>query len=185
MAFTRKFLLALKVPEEAIDEIISAHTDVTDGLIADRDKYKKDADLLPDVQKQLDDMKRAGTDGFKDKYESEHAAFEKFKGDVEAEKANSEKSALYTGLLKKLGVDEKRIPAILKVTDLAKVVVKDGNIDKSDELEKSIKSEWSGFIVDNKASGASVENPPAGGGEGEADLGAMSMKDYIAARKKA
>ena len=44
MALTRKFLEALGIEQAKIDEIISAHTEVTDALKADRDSYKEKAE---------------------------------------------------------------------------------------------------------------------------------------------
>ena len=53
MALTRKFLTALGVDADKIDEIITAHTDTVEALKEERDKYKADAELLPNVQEEL------------------------------------------------------------------------------------------------------------------------------------
>ena len=50
MALTRKFLKALGIEDEKVDEIISAHTETVDALKAERDGYKADAEKLPGVQ---------------------------------------------------------------------------------------------------------------------------------------
>lgn len=183
MALTRKMLKAMGIEEDKIDEIIDAHTDVVDDLKKERDQYKTDAEKLPAVQKELEDLKAAGDDGFKVKYESEHEAFEQYKNQVEAEKATAEKSSLYRQFLLDTGVAEKHVDAVLRVTDMDKITVKDGKLENKDELTKSVKSEWSSFITSTRTDGADVDNPPDGEG-GEQDLGSMSMEDYIAARKK-
>ena len=79
MALSRKFLSALGIEADKIDEIISAHTETVDALKEERDKYKADADKLPGVQKELDDLKKTANDadGYKKKYDDEHEAFEK------------------------------------------------------------------------------------------------------------
>ena len=46
MAFTRKFLSALGIEADKVDQIIDAHTEVTDALKSERDKYKADAEKL-------------------------------------------------------------------------------------------------------------------------------------------
>ena len=65
MALTRKLLKGMGLTDEQVDTIIEAHTDTVDGLKADVSKYKSDAEKLPDVQKQLDDLKAAGDGGYK------------------------------------------------------------------------------------------------------------------------
>lgn len=175
MALTRKMLKAMGIEEDKIDEIIGAHTEVVDGLKKERNQYKADAEMLPTVQKELGDLKA--------KYEGEHKAFEDYKNQVEAERAAAEKSGLYRQFLLDIGVAEKHVDAVLRVTDMDKITVKDGKLENKDELTKSVKSEWGSFITSTRTDGADVDNPPDGEG-GEQDLGSMSMEDYIAARKK-
>lgn len=69
MALTRKLLKGMGLTDEQVDTIIEAHTDTVDGLKADVSKYKADAEKLPGIQKQLDDLKAAGDGGYKEKYE--------------------------------------------------------------------------------------------------------------------
>ena len=87
MALTRKLLKGMGLTDEQVDTIIEAHTDTVDGLKADVSKYKADAEKLPGVQKQLDDLKAAGDGGYKEKYEKEHSAFEAFKTDITAKES--------------------------------------------------------------------------------------------------
>ena len=44
MAFTRKFLSAMGIEADKVDEIINAHIEVVDGLKEERDNFKKNAD---------------------------------------------------------------------------------------------------------------------------------------------
>ena len=91
MALTRKLLKGMGLTDEQVDTIIEAHTDTVDGLKADVSKYKADAEKLPGVQKQLDDLKAAGDGGYKEKYEKEHSAFEAFKTDITAKESKAAK----------------------------------------------------------------------------------------------
>jgi hypothetical protein len=77
--------------DEQVDTIIEAHTDTVDGLKADVSRYKADAEKLPSVQKQLDDLKAAGDGGYKEKYEKEHSDFEAFKTDITAKESKAAK----------------------------------------------------------------------------------------------
>ena len=56
MALTRKLLKGMGLTDEQVDTIIEAHTDTVDGLKADIGKYKADAEKLPGIQKELDDL---------------------------------------------------------------------------------------------------------------------------------
>lgn len=91
MALTRKLLKGMGLTDEQVDTIIEAHTDTVDGLKADVTRYKADAEKLPGVQKQLDDLKAAGAGGYKEKYEKEHSAFEAFKTDITAKESKAAK----------------------------------------------------------------------------------------------
>ena len=67
MALTRKLLKGMGLTDEQVDTIIEAHTDTVDGLKEQVKAYKADADKLPTVQKELDDLKAAGDDGWEEK----------------------------------------------------------------------------------------------------------------------
>ena len=67
MSITRKFLKGMGLTDEQVDTIIEAHTETVDGLKADVDKYREDAIKLPDVQKELNDLKAAGDGGLQQK----------------------------------------------------------------------------------------------------------------------
>ena len=101
MAITRKLLKGMGLTEEQQDTIIEAHTDTVNGLKADVDRYKADAEKLPGVQKELNDLKGKGDDGYKEKYESEHKAFEDYKTSVAAEKTTAAKEKALETALKK------------------------------------------------------------------------------------
>lgn len=176
MSLTRKMLKAMGIEDEKIDQIIEAHTDVTDSLKADRDKYKADAERsysltreIEEMQKELADAKKAvddaKSDPYKEKYESEKQAFADYKKGVESEKEKAKKVAAYKELLKKAGVSEKRIDAVVKVTAVDDIKLDaDGNIKDADDREKSIKEEWADFIVTKSEEGAGTETPPSGVG---------------------
>lgn len=184
MSLTRKMLKAMGIEEEKIDQIIEAHTDTVDALKEQRDNFQKDAEKLPAVQKELDELKEAGDGGYKKKYEDEHKAFETYKNQIAEEKDNETKKSLYRKLLEDLKMDSKRIESVLKVTDLKSLTVKDGKLEGHDDLVEAAKTEWADFIPAVKTDGVNVEEPPEGGGGDDKDLGSLSMKDYIAARKK-
>ena len=161
MALTRKSLKAMGLTDEQVDSIIEMHTDTVDGLKNDISKYKADAEKLPGVQKELDDLKAKGDDGYKEKYEKEHKAFEDFKTEQSNKEARAAKEKAYRDLLIAAGISEKRVDSVLKVSDIDNVELEDGKIKGADELTKTIKTEWADFIISTETRGANTHNPPA------------------------
>ena len=184
MALTRKLLKGMGLTDEQVDTIIEAHTETVDGLKSDIAKYEGDAKKLPGVQKELNDLKAAGDGGYKEKYEKEKKAFEDFKNEQTAKETKKAKENAYRELLKAAGVSEKRIPAILKVTDLDSVELEGEKIKGADKLTETVKADWADFIESSNTSGADTNNPPANNTGDSKDLGSLSMEEYIKERNK-
>lgn len=185
MAFSRKFLKAMGIEEEKIEEIITAHTDVTDALKADRDKYKADAEKLPSVQKLYDELKKEveekGDDSYKEKYEKEHKDFEDYKASVDAEKLNAKKVAAYKALLKKAGIKDKIIDLIVKGTSMDDIELDDKDeIKESDTKLENVKKEYADYIVTTRDEGENPETPPAGNGENGGGAKTLSRAAQLA-----
>jgi hypothetical protein len=184
MALTRRMLKAMGIEDEKIDQIIDAHTETVDALKEERDDYKKDADKLPGVQKELDDLKKDGGDWQK-KYEKEHTDFEAYKNEQTAKATKATKDAAFRALLKEAGIPDKRLDVIMKVTNLDEIELDEsGKIKDASKHTDTVKTEYADFIVTTTERGADVATPPAGAPKGDQDLGSLSMKDYIAARQK-
>ena len=154
------------IEEKQVESIIEAHSETVNGLKADRDKYKEQAAKVPDLQKQLEEAKAASGngDGWEEKYNAEHQAYEDFKAQVAAEKADAEKAQAYRGMLMVAGIDPKRIDSIMRVTDLSGVEMSDGQLKDSDKLQEAAKKEWSDFVLKTTTTGSDPETPPKGDG---------------------
>ena len=186
MALTRKFLEALGIEQAKIDEIISAHTEVTDSLKADRDSYKEKAEKYDQTKTELDKAKseldKVSKDEYKTKYESLEAEFNKYKTDIAEKEVKGRKEEAYKKMLKEIGVNEKSIDAILKVKDLSSLKLDDkGEIVDVDTLKESEKKDWEGFIIKSEMEGQDPSTPPDNDKE-KIDVSNMSMEDYIKAR---
>ena len=176
MAFTRKMLKALGIEEDKIEQIMEAHIEVTDALKADRDAFKKDAEMLPTVQKELDDLKKDGGD-WKIKYEKEHADFESYKNDIASKQTKAEKTAAYRKLLTEIGVSEKRIDAVMRLSDReidALELEEDGAVKGAENVKDAAKKEWGDYIETVYDRGYTTSNPPANRG-----ITAMSKEDIL------
>ncbi len=170
MALTRKFLAALGIEADKVDEIITAHTETVDALKSERDTYKADAGKLQEVQKELDETKAAleasGKNAWKVKYDALKEDFDQYKADQVAKESKASKEAAYKALLENAGISPKRIAAVLKVTDLDGIELDDsGNIKDSDKVTETIKEEWADFIQTTSTKGANTATPPANNGK--------------------
>ena len=173
MAFTRKFLSAMGIEADKVDEIINAHIEVVDGLKEERDNFKKDADKLADVEKKLakaEEKIAKNGDGetvSKEDYDKLKKEYDDYKADITAKTTRTEKENAFRDLLKSVGVSEKRLNAIIKVSDIDGLELdKDGKIKNADKHTETIKSEWAEFIETTTTRGANTANPPANSGKG-------------------
>jgi hypothetical protein len=173
MAFTRRFLSALGIEAEKIDEIINAHIEVVDGLKEERDNFKKDAEKLADVEKELNKAKEKiakngdGETVSKEDYDKLKKEYDDYKADITAKNTRTEKENAIRELLKGAGVSEKRLDAVLKVTNLDDFELdKDGKIKDAEKHTENVKSEWADFIETTTTKGADTANPPANNGKG-------------------
>ena len=188
MALTRKFLEALGIEQAKIDEIISAHTEVTNALKADRDSYKEKAEKYDETKTELDkaksELEKVNKDEYKTKYESLEAEFNRYKTDIAEKEVKVKKEEAYKKMLKEIGVNEKSISAILKVKDLSSLKLDDkGNIVDVDTLKESEKKDWEGFIIKSEEERQEPNTPPDHEQE-NVDTTTMSMDDYIKARSE-
>lgn len=163
MALTRAFLKSIGLNDEQITAVVESHAETVDALKADRDKYKAEADKVPQLQ---DDLKTAKeNDGFKARYEKEHADFEKYKEDAAAKETAAAKSKAYRNVLAEAGIAEKYLDKVMRVTDLSDVKLdKDGKIEGADEIAKNAKTEWAEFVKKTSSQGSNTATPPASGG---------------------
>lgn len=173
MALTRKMLKAMGIEDEKIEQIIEEHTESTDALKQQRDEYKAKAEAKATTSTEPKPKDPEPSDEYKAKYDAEKKAFEDYKANIAAEKAEADKRAKYRELIVKAGVDSKRVDSVLKVSDLSEIKVKDGAIEGADDLVKSIKEDWADFIPTTQKVGANAPNPPKNDG------GAKKLEDII------
>lgn len=167
--------------QEALTEILDGNIASIDAVKEERDKYKKDAEKLESVQKELNDLKESidkdDENPFKLKYEKKVEDFKElkkeydaFKADIEAKNVRQKKSEAFKQLLKDSNVSDKRINAIVKVSaDTINAIEFDeeGKVKDSEKITDNIKTEWADFIVTEGKKGADTSTPPANTGDGD------------------
>lgn len=171
MKLTRKFLATLGIEEEKADEIINVHAETVNSLKDELEAAQSEASKLPTVLKELDELKAAAADAekgenpFEVKYNALKEEFASFKKETEAAAARAKKEQLFKALLRDVGVAEKRIDAVVKVSDLDGIKLdKEGKIEDAAAVKKQVAKEWEDFVVTEKTVGAETAKPPASTG---------------------
>ena len=166
MALTRKYLKSIGLTEDQIEGIVEEHVATVSDLKETANKYKADADKLPTVQKELDDLKAAGDGGYKEKYEAEVKAYKEYKQQVESEKETARTDADVLAICKEAGITrESSLRLIVKDFDRSKIERdKDGNISNRAKLLEAVKTDYADFVGTPGKEGTPPTTPPTGGG---------------------
>lgn len=168
--------------DEIENQLVALHLGVVDPLKDDVTRYKADAEKLPGVQKELDDLKAQSDGGYKAKYEAEHKAFGDYKTSVAAEKTTAAKEKALETALKKVGIADKRLRSVARLCKgdglLEKLELDDkGAIKDSDKLEESLKESYSEYITTTSTKGANTPTPPANSGGAKLTMADIYKKD--------
>lgn len=169
MALTRGLLDALGIDKAQAEEIIRAHSETVTGLKAEIESLKTQVEGKDALQKKVDALtaeKESGDNPYKTKYDELKKAFDEYKAEGAAKELKRTKTEKVKALLKSIGINEKRIDTVLRVTDLDSIVLKDGEIEDAEKLGETMKSEWADFILSEQTHGAEVASPPVNGVKG-------------------
>ena len=200
MALTRKFLSAMGIESDKVDEIISAHSESLEHFKSENSDLKNKAEKYDEIMKkyseaetkikELNDRLQAAEGenaDYKGKYESLKAEKEKLESDVATKETAAKKDkALSEALKSKNYSDEAARLIVTKGGYRDKIELdKNGNIKNSDNLFSEIQTDFSVFTPKEN----SVENEPVkpptnttGNAMSKADI--MKIKDP-AERQKA
>ena len=171
----KEILSEAGVPSEninsAVNKIMDGHTISLDYLRGEIKTYKEQAEQLPAIQKELNELKEtaAGNDTYKSKYEAVQKELDGIKAEALAKEQRANKEKAITDLFKEIELPESFHSRALKGINLDECELTKGNTLKDAEaLKSTIKSEW-GDIIDGykekpKVLGAKVANPPANNG---------------------
>ena len=166
--------------EDLENRLIALHLGVVDPLKDQLQTYKTDAEKLPAVQKELDDIKAAGDGGYKEKYEAAVKAHKEYRQQVEREKDNARDETDVLALCKEAGIArESALRLIAKDFDRSKIERdKDGKITNRDELLEMVRADYADFVGTPGNQGTPPATPPTGGaGTGKTKEEILAIKD--------
>lgn len=163
MSLTRKFLKGMNLTDEQVESIIELHLETVNGLKTDIDKYKVDAEKLPAVQKELDDLKAAGDGGYKEKYEKVKKEFDDYKSDVSAKETKTAKEKAVRAYYESKNITGKSLDIAMRgsAAEIDAVELENGKIKDASALDELIGGTFSGLVSQTTVTGAKTDTPPA------------------------
>lgn len=159
---------------DAVNAIIDGHVTSIEALREENGNLRADlktanekAEKLDGVQKELDDLKKQNEDDAKARegkdYDALKKEFDDYKAQISARDTKAAKEKAMRDLLKDLNVSDKGVALVLKYQNLDGIELEeDGKIKGANDLRKSIKEDWSDYIVKSKTKGADTATPPGG-----------------------
>jgi hypothetical protein len=168
------------IEDEKIDQIVDAHTETVDGLKNELKAAQEKANKLDGVEKELNDLKAKGEDGYKEKYEKEHKAFEDYKNDVTAKQTKAAKEAAAKAYFEAKNITGANLSIAMRgARDEINGIELDenGKIKDAKALDELVAGEYAGLIVSTSTKGAKTATPPANNGGGMTKEQIFAIKD--------
>lgn len=163
MALTRKLLKGMGLTDEQVDTIIEAHTDTVDGLKDQIATYKADAEKLPGVQKELDDLKKEDADGgYKAKYEKEHKDFQNYKDGITAKETAAAKEKAARAYFESKGIPADSMGLVIRgaKAEISGLELDGEEIKDSTALDALLNGDYKGLVGKITKTGTDTQNPP-------------------------
>jgi hypothetical protein len=172
--------------DEQVDTIIEAHGDTVDGLKEDIQRYKADAEKLPGVQKELDDLKKDNGDDFKARYEKERQDFQAYKDGIAKKEAAAAKEKAARAYFESKGIPAKSMGLVIRGAkgEIESLELDGEKIKDASALDSLLDGDYKGLIGKVKESGMNTQNPPETSGSKMTKEQIMAIKD-TAQRQKA
>ena len=166
--------------DKAAEEICGRHSADLDSIKEQRDSYKKGAETLADVKKELDALKANSGDDYKAKYEAEKKAFADYKADQTAKETKAAKEKAVKAYFEGKNITGANLDIAMRgCRDEIGAIELDGDkIKDTAALDALVDGTFAGLVVTKTVQGAQTANPPANN-----DGKAYKTKDEILAIK--
>ena len=149
---SRSFLKSLGLNDDQITAVVEAHGETVTAL---NQKYaelenlynsaKESADRLPDVQKELDDLKK---DDFKSKFEAEKSAHEALKESVSRKEARAAREKAARAFYETKNIQGANLNLAMRATDLDSLEVDEqGNLTDPSALEDLVNGDFKSLVT--------------------------------------
>lgn len=180
MALTRKLLKGMGLTDEQVDTIIEAHTDTVDGLKEQVKTYEADAQKLPGVQKELDDLKAKGDDGWKEKHDKVKKELDDLKKGIEAKESKAAKETAVKAYLESKNIVGGNLTIAMRAlgAEIDAAELDGDKLKDTKALDDLIAGELKGLVTSKSEKGAPPPaNPPKNTGGTMTRDEIMKIKD--------
>lgn len=171
----KEILSEAGIPSEnlnsAVTKIMEGHTISLDYLRGEIKNYKEQAEKLPNVQKELDDLKQiaAGNDTYKEKYEAVQKELDGIKAEALAKETRANKENAVKEIFKSINLPENFYNRAIKGVNMDELeLAADNTLKDAEALKTAIQAEWGDIIEGYKekagVKGADVAKPPSSTG---------------------
>lgn len=172
MALTRKFLKALNVEDAAIEEIITAHTEVLEAVKSERDEERKKAAKADELKAELDALKKDIGEKYvtKETYDKAVKDLADYKADVDNKaKASAIDKAVRAYLTENKITGNNQDIAVMAMSEITKTLELDGEkIKDTKALDELIGGKFKAMQDgENVTINKNVPTPPANNGAPE------------------
>lgn len=180
MALTRKFLTALGIDADKVDEIITAHTETVNALKEQNKSAEGSAEKVKELQKQLEELQKDLKDKYKTKeeYDKLSKEYSDYKADVASKAANAAKERAARAYFESKGIKGSNLEIAMKGSrdEIATIDLDGDNIKDAKALDELVKGTFAGLVSKPATRGASTDTPPSNNGSGGAKTKADIMK---------
>ena len=187
MALTRKLMKGMGLTDEQVDTIIEAHTDTVNGLKDEISRYKADAEKLPGVQKELDDLKAKGDDGWKDKHDKLRKEYDDYKTAQTAKETRTAKEKALRAYYEGKNITGKSLDIAMKASNdeiNAAELDDNGAIKDTAPFDARVTGTLSGLVSTTQTAGVKTPTPPTNaGGNYKSKAEIMAITDRAERRK--
>ncbi len=158
MSLTRAFLKGLGIEEDKAASIIEAHIETVNGLQTKYSEFEKkyndletkyntvkaDADRLPNVQKELDELKK---DDFKARFEAEKSAHDALKDSVSRKEARAAREKAARTYYETKNIHGANLTIAMRGTDLDQLELDDeGRLADPAPLEELVNGDFKSLV---------------------------------------
>lgn len=164
---------------EAVDKIIDGHVTSVNALREDIAKYKADAEKLPTVQKELDDMKANSNDGWKEKHDKLKDEFDKYKGDIEAKETKEKVNNAVRSYLESKSITGDNLDLAMMACEsiIASAELDGDKLKDTTALDALVDGKFKRLVTHTETKGANTANPPANNGGAKLTKADIYKKD--------
>lgn len=184
MALTRRSLKAMGLTEEQVESVVEMHSDTVDGLKAELNTYKADAEKVPALQRELDALKAADNSSWEEQYNALKAEHEAYKAEVEAKETQAAKENAVRAYFASRNIEGANLNLAMRSSgaEIAAVELDGDKIKDTSALDALIAGDYAGLVT---SKGVKVDTGAklTTGGKAMTKEEIVAIKDGTARRK--